>query len=430
MRGNPWVKHAGRGKTSLTPNSSPNRRGELSPRIERPWPRIVELQAALDTLEDGLILERLQAYRPTGRPGYPLKALWYAYVASFHLNLPHTNALIRELEDDPYLQETCGFDPDAPLPHRRTFNRFIQRLSNHADLVEACLVDLTDKLKTILPDLGEEVAIDASTVRTHSNPNHDTDPEASWGVSHSPQSRDKDGIEWVFGYKVHMVASANYGVPLTHFVTTGSRHESPTLPMLIEQAKRTHNWFAPTHAIADRGYDSAANHHAMWFEHNIVPIIHIRKPNAKDGLYDGIYTENGVPTCMGMVPMQYIATNGQGHHLYKCRQEGCHLLDSPQGGTRHCDTTYILDPNENIRVFGVLRRASRRWKHLYGKRWAVERLFKTMKESRRLERHCVRGFRQVNLHTMMSTLVYQASALAQAQAGNLDGMRWMVRRVA
>ena len=43
---------------------------------------------------------RLQEYRPTGRQGYPLKALWRAYVGSFVLNLAHTNALIRRLEDD------------------------------------------------------------------------------------------------------------------------------------------------------------------------------------------------------------------------------------------------------------------------------------------------------------------------------------------
>ena len=133
-------------------------------------PRVAELRAVFDILPDEPLIQRLRAYRWTGRQGYPLRALWRAYVASFHLNLPHTNALIRELEDDRALREVCGFDPDAPLPDRRTFNRFIRRLARHADQVEVCLAALTTELKAFLPDLGEEIAIDATPVRSHSDP--------------------------------------------------------------------------------------------------------------------------------------------------------------------------------------------------------------------------------------------------------------------
>ena len=78
----------------------------------------------------------------------------------------------------------------------------------------------------------------------------------------------------------------------------------------------------------------------------------------------------------------------------------------------------------------MIRRNSRKWKALYRKRWAVEQLFKTLKQSRRLESHCLRGLRHVRLHALMSTLTFQATALVHALAGNLDGMRWMVRKVA
>ena len=114
-----------------------------------------ELAAVFSSLDDAALLARLQEYRPTGRPGYPLKALWRAYVASFILNLPHTNALIRRLEDEPGFRYLCGFF--GPLPHRTTFNRFIQRLSHHSDLVEATFVDLTYQLKALIPGLGNEV---------------------------------------------------------------------------------------------------------------------------------------------------------------------------------------------------------------------------------------------------------------------------------
>ena len=53
-----------------------------------------------------------------------------------------------------------------------------------------------------------------------------------------------------------------------------------------------------------------------------------------------------------------------------------------------------------------------------------------MKESRRLERHCVRGLRQITLHAVMSTLAFQATVLVRLQAGEVEWMRWMVRWVA
>ena len=384
-----------------------------------------ELAAVFSSLDDAALLARLQDYRPTGRPGYPLKALWRAYVASFILNLPHTNALIRRLEDESDFRYLCGFL--GPLPHRTTFNRFIQRLSHHADLVEATFVDLTHQLKALIPGLGNEVAIDSTTVRTHSNPNRKrvSDPEASWTAKNSARAK-VGGKEWHHGYKVHMVADANYGVPLAHIVTTAKRSDSPELPAVIARAEALYPWFKPSVVVADRGYDSMANHEWLHGK-GIVPVIHIRR-KANAALHDGIYTEQGVPTCLGQVPMEYVRSDPEQGHLYRCK--GCHLSGTMRGGIRHCDTEVWEDPARNIRLFGILRRGSQEWKDLYTKRQAIERVFKSMKESRRLERHCVRGLRQITLHAAMSALAFQATVMVRLRVGEADLMRWMVRKVA
>ena len=317
---------------------------------------LTELQAVFGVLDDAAIIARLRAYRPVGRQGYPLSALWRAYVASFYLNLPHTNALIRRLQDDPGLRVLCGFD--AELPHRTTFNRFIARLSDYPDLVESCFARLTDKLKAVLPDLGQAVAVDATPIRTHSNPQRKkcSDPEASWGYTHSPQSPNKDGSVKFYGYKAHMAADANYGLPLFLNITTGKRNDSPELPPLIEKGKQLYAWLQPEVVIADRGYDSAANNRFL-YQQGIAPVIHIRKP-ANAELYQGIYTKEGIPTCLGRVPMEYVTTDERGHHLYRCRQGGCQFYGSLKGGIRHCDDEYWQDPTEDIRLFGVIRRNS------------------------------------------------------------------------
>ena len=198
---------------------------------------------------------------------------------------PHTNALIRRLEDDADFRTLCGF---GALPHRRTFNRFIRRLSHHSGLVEAMFADLTYQLKALVPGLGIEVAVDATTVRSHCNPNRKriSDPEASWTAKNSARAKE-GGKEWHHGYKVHMVADANYGVPLAHVVTTAKRNDSPELPAVIARTEALYSWFRPSAVIADRGYDGKPNHE--WLNgKGIVPIIHIRRSDR-----DSIYTLEG-----------------------------------------------------------------------------------------------------------------------------------------
>ena len=81
-------------------------------------------------------------------------------------------------------------------------------------------------------------------------------------------------------------------------------------------------------------------------------------------------------------------------------------------------------------MFGKIRRNSPEWSSHYAKRQAIERIFKSLKESLRPERHCVRGLRQIRLHTLMSTWALQATVLANVRAGRMAEMLWMVKKVA
>ena len=128
--------------------------------------------------------------------------------------------------------------------------------------------------------------------------------------------------------------------------------------------------------------------------------------------------------------MEFVRSDPERGHLYRCNPKGCRLTGSLSGGIRHCDTEVWEDPTRNVRLFGAIRRDGPEWKALYAKRQAIERVFKSMKESRRLERHCVRGLRQITLHAMMSVLAFQATALVKLRTGQADMMRWMVRKVA
>ena len=385
------------------------------------------LSETLDAVDATELIDTLQSYRPTGRQGYPLTALWRAHLSGYLMGLSSTNALIRHLQDDPELRAICGF---SELPHRTTFNRFTTRLGHHRDLVEDCLAVLTARLRDLLPGLGEKVAVDSTTVRSHSNPHHrnkktgqGSDPEASWAAKNS--ARGKNHKEWSWGYKFHLMVDATYGIPIFGYTTTASRNDSPELPRLLDEATEALPWLDPQYVMADKGYDSRANHEAT-AGHDALLICPARR-KANRALYEGIYTEKGVPTCIGMVEMDYVRSDPQKGHLYRCRREACHL--EARKGVRYCRDEVWENRRDNPRLFGPMRQKSPEWKALYRLRQAVERVYKSMKESRRLERHCVRGLRKVSLHAAMSVLAFAATVLVQTLAGDVDQL-WMVRRVA
>lgn len=391
----------------------------------RTLPQLAEI---LDSIDARRLLFRLRLDRINNRHGFPLQALWRAYITSFALNLPHTNALIRRLQDDPYLQAICGFT--GHIPHRTTFNRFIRHLSHYPVLVEHTLANMTDKVKALLPDFGEIVAIDSTTVRSHSNPNrtHISDPEASWTRKSATKAGDKDGKQWHWGYKLHSAVDANYGLPLGHLVTTASQPDVKHLTTLMEHTYAQFPWYQPKAVIADRGYDSKANHIYL-MQNSIAPVINIRRAPGKKS-FDDLHTLHGQPICLGNQPMDFIGANPHRGLLYRCPADGCHLKDSFTGGIRYCDSEIWENPYKNPRTLSWIPRHTQTWKDLYNKRQAVERFFKSDKENRRLEAHCVRGLQMITLHCLISVLTFQATALVHIQADQKEDMRWMVRKVA
>ena len=385
----------------------------------------------LNSVDESDVLYELNKCRlGGGRRTYRLVSMWRSYLLSFLLNLHNTNDLWRRLDDSPELRLMCGFGQS--LPNRRAFNRFIERLSNHADLVTECIAPFVDDLRAYMPGLGEKIAIDSSVVKTHAYFHKRTDLDATWTIKN--QANAKNNKAWAFGYKLHLVVDTTYEVPLCGFVTTASRSDNPTLPHLLEQLERTYSWVEPKYVMADRGYDSVANHKAV-MERGATLIaptrrLPVSKTTKRPGLYEGVFTEKGVPTCLGQLSMKFVRSDPEKGHLYRCAGAGCQLKE--RKGVVYCEDEYWVTPEEqetHPRLFPAVRRDSLEWSTLYAMRQSVERVFKSLKQSRRLEAHCVRGMEKVNLHIAMAMLAYTATLWVQTTAGT-DDPRWMVQRAA
>lgn len=399
-------------KYSTTPPSPPQ--GHLG-----------RLGAILDNLDDDHLIDHLFSLRWRGRHGYSVRALWRAFVASYLLNLDSTSELHRRLEGDPHLRSVCGFD--GALPHRTTFVRFFGRLAQNGGLADQCMVNVANVLREYFPNLGDEIAIDSTAIASHGNPWKHSDPDATWGHKTSARAI-KGSEEYHYGFKYHAAVDAQYGIVLGGVVEPANKNDSPLLPTVMETAKALLPWLKPSAVMADRGYDAQSNYEYL-YKSGAMPIIKTRQ-NPHGSLKEGIYTVDGVPTCIGQIPMRYVESDPEKGHLYRCA--GCHLEDSTFGMTTHCDTEIWEDPSRNLRLFGPpeVRREGKAWKALYEKRQAIERTFKSMKQSRRLDRHCWMGQQKVALHATLSALTHSATVLANVLAGRQSEMLWMVPKVA
>ena len=375
------------------------------------------LSVILDQIDDSELLAALETPYMTGRPSYPLRALWRAKLSQHVLNIPFVVDLVERLRVSWEFREVCGFGDTAPS--ESTFSRFTRRLTRYERLVVDCLNSLTAALKEHIPSLGETVAIDSTAIEAWANPNRKTirDVNAKWGVKHSARSSSKDGTEFFFGYKAHVLADADHGIPLGFIFTPGNTNDGKMFRPVLDKTIEELPWLKPSFVVADRGYDTVKNHRDS-VDRGMVPIIHIRDLRSKKSsqIYDPVA---GAPTCLGKTAMEYVHTDpATGHHLFQCKKGGCSLKDKSNGAWQYCDDEVWEDPYDNLRVVGIVARQSDEWWEHYAKRQAIERLFRSTKHSRLMNTHRYMSMDKVGLHTTLSLLTWQATALAQIK---IDG---------
>ena len=350
-------------------------------------------------------------------------------MTKYLLGLRYYPELVERLRSNHTIRDLCGFEDT--VPNISIVCRFFRRLTNHLGLVEQAIHRLVDRIAEAVnqhkepkqPPVGHALAIDSTDIEgwvdVQKKPY--SDPEARWGVRTNADA--PDGIEYFYGYKLHLICDAIYGVPLSYEVLPANASDSPTLPGLVDQIAERHPGLKPRYLIADRGYDGLPN-----YEHldnvRIIAVIPLRNTD-KEGLYD----QQGRPQCFGGKPMEYIRTDPKKGHLFRCREKGCRLKNRV-GMTRYCDIEYheTLE-GDALRKVGRLVRTTRRWKRLYRKRTSVERAFRSLKHSRLLNQHQFRGLAKLRLHASLALLTYCATMLARVRAGELDEMRTMRVRV-
>ncbi|MBA7514932.1 IS1182 family transposase ISDre5 [subsurface metagenome] len=383
-----------------------------------------DLKGIFNVLPDSDLLRKLCARRWTGRPGHDIQPLWHAFIAQYYLDLPSMNALIRRLEDDPYLAYICGFNLDDPLPTRRTVNRFFEMLGQRWVLVESCFNEAVTRLHMKLKDFGSVIAVDSTVIEAWSSPNRTpiSDPDAHW--AHRKDDQGKTIAIW--GYKVHVATCAKYELPLGVIVTPGNVNDTTQLIPLLTKLNAEFDWFSPKTVIADAGYDSTSNYEFITSRFSAVPVIRMRKHGEKWASPD-IADYEGTPHCLAGIPFIFWGYDKRKGLKYVC-PEKVGKIACPIFGK--CGTSVVwIRPANDYRRFCPVPRASARWKLIYAQRQSAEHIFSRLKEHRRLDDHCFRGIEKITVHSTLAALVVVASALAKIRAGRRYELRACVRAI-
>lgn len=312
--------------------------------------RVAELAATLDSPEINLLIEEIENTRWTGRPGYPVRALFgVALVKSIYgiSTWSKTVALVQEHEG---IQRALGDVPSVYAAYR-----FASKLVAHKELIDRCVARVLERLRSTKPGMGENIAIDGSDLPAHSSvaaytkingearkPGEYSDMDASWGYRTAVDTKKS---KWFYGHKVHLAACSLTGLPLAWKVETACRQEMGFALSLLDQTIKRR--FPVQTAAFDKGYDTR-------------------------DIYDGCLIRGVLP----VIPAKKIKGETKG-----------------------------------VRLSRFLPRSTERWKALYKGRGAVERAFNYLKHEWSMLPLRIRGLAKVALHVDLTILAKLCSAL-------------------
>jgi len=295
------------------------------------------------------------------------------------------------------LQRVLGCEGNPPSVYAAY--RFAEKLRKHGPMVERCIDEVVEGLRSKLPEYGRDLGIDASDLPAYANGQRDigevkeprrySDKDASWGRRSAISTR-KGGS--FYGYRLHLAACTATGLPVAWQVETARENEGRFAAPLIDAAQRR-GCMAATVAM-DKGYDGGPVH-SECAERDCLPVIPLKQTT---GVKRGDHLP---PSCK----------HGQWTFAGSDRKRGASKWRCPTGECKPASTWIKAD-----RLHPLIPYKSKRWNSIYRKRVAVEREFGRLKHEWGLKPLRVRGLERVRLHADLTVLTKLACALSRVRA--------------
>lgn len=381
----------------------------------------------LQALPAEALLRAVEGDPAPGRRGYPARVLWACLVAGIVYQIPTIAELRRHLGTNPHLRLVCGLG-SARVPSAATFTRFLDRLVRAQEEVDQLVTTLVQSLAASLPDLGQSVAVDSTDVHAWARGRKAAaDPDASWSAKGTKGPGKEQGAKyWWFGYKLHLAVDTTHELPLAFTITTAKVADTTQLLPVLDQQEARLPRTRPQVVLADAAYDSAANCRGI-VQRGAVPVIPLNLgqeqsppgitnaqgtvlgPKGEPLVYwgrDGAYTKWRCPAALGKVTCpRYTGAKG-----VRCSLSSYGL-------------TVKLPLAQDWRRHTPVPRETKKWRRLYRRRTAAERVIGRLKGHLLLDALRVRGLPKVRVRLTLSLVTMLAAALGMAQQQRWPDLR-------
>jgi IS5 family transposase len=371
--------------------------------LKVPRSAATELAALLDSPEIASLISELEDTRWTGRPGYPISVMVGLALTKGLYAIPTWTRTVALVREHAALRLACGCGDESEVPSIYACYRFTAKLRRYDDLLAACIERVMTSLHGEMPEMGDDLAVDASDIPAYANgqrfiskggPERErfSDPDASWGHRSAISTRKGGGF---YGYRLHMAVCARTGLPAAWSISTAGSHESNYAAQLLDAARA--RGFAVQTCAMDKGYDVRSVYDAC-NSRGCRPVTPLRKTLAvKQG-------KDKPPSC----------DHGEWRFAGSDGKRGASKWRCPTGECKPASRWVKAD-----RLHPLIPRETPRWRKLYRGRAAVEREFGRLKNEWALLPLRVRGIERVRLHADLTILAKLSCALARARAAPL-----------
>jgi transposase len=383
-------------------------------------------------------------------------AMVYSLVARIVERIPTIKDLVKRLKYDMIFRLECGFLVSDQLPSEASYSRLIEKLSE-TDLFEK--VNETIVLQAIEEGFidDESVAVDATHFEARDRatiqdkkPKPEPEPKKrgrkkkeekeqydqqkreeelaktlyekpiaaqlnvsleelrskvpilpTWGVKKNSEGKN----EFWFGFKAHLAVGTKSQYILQSMMSSGSLNDGKAaIPLLKGIQERL--LLRILYAAMDAGYDYMAIYQLL---HQIGAHSIIAYNKRSEGEIEG-FDQHFAPTCVREHSYRYDSYDKMYKTLKFVRPKEC--KNCPLAQDSLCQKVYKVKIETDLRKYSAPARGSEKWKSLFARRTAVERVNAYLKEFFQLNNVRHRTGKKAKLHFDLVTMVYNASKLA------------------
>lgn len=400
------------------------------------------------------VVSKKSIYGAPTELNYP--AMVYALVARIVERIPTIKDLVKRLKQDYLFRLDCGFLFSDKTPSEASFSRLTAKISqtNALESVQHTLLRQAMEEGFLCDDV---VAIDATHVESRDRATkqekkpkpepkkrgrktkeeqakyeqemqeneaaqtlyekkveaqlgvplgklrEEVPTEPDWGIKKNSEGKN---VFW-FGFKLHLAVGTASQYVMQSLMSSGSLNDGKAaIPLLKGIASFP---LSISFSTLDAGYDLKPIYKQIQ-SMNAQGIIAYNRRNEGENL--GV-DEHFAPTCVREHSYRYDSYDKEHRTLKYVRPKECQ--NCPLGHDSLCQKVYKIKQDTDLRKYTAPARGSTKWKKLFAKRTAVERVFAYLKEFFQLNNVRYRSGKRAKLHMDLVTIVYNSMKLASDQ---------------